>query len=176
MNLLPHHKKSYQKIKEEFIRAYGNDQGSEIYHRYKDNYIDDVNHNIDKLDSLMIHGIKYLDSEWDVCKKYKVKINNIHIRGTIQIAVSIIDDKITEKIHKNRDHLTSVFQRDDSNLSFHITLAYRYQDIKNEDKHIILDEIKKLNVLVNTDIGTEIELERPQMTWFKSMKQYYFDK
>nr|QBK89835.1 MAG: protein of unknown function DUF1868 [Pithovirus LCPAC101] len=105
--------------------------------------------------------------------RINVKIKNIVNRGTIQISVSILNNKILDDINDTRYHLTNLFSRDDSKLQFHITLAYRYKNIDPCDEDMVREEIYKMNQLLDKDI---ITIKSPKMAWFQSMNNYYFEK
>lgn len=92
--------------------------------------------------------------------------------GTLTLSVSLDNERIWNYLNKIRNKCTNVFKKDDSNLRYHITLAYRYKDIPESDRAMLLEEFEKLKALVSELCSNKIILEPPNAYWFTNMENY----
>lgn len=77
-----------------------------------------------------------------------------------------------DKLVNLRQHLTDLFKRDDSRLVPHVTFAYRYRDINEEDKQMLHAEIEELNILISKLVRNGVNFSAPRAVWFRSMLEY----
>lgn len=83
-------------------------------------------------------------------------------------------DKETEnKCNELRYNLSKIVGHNDENLVPHISFAYKYCDILEEDKESLCNEITELNKLIHLLTKNGINFSSPRATWFKSMTAYH---
>jgi hypothetical protein len=84
----------------------------------------------------------------------------------------LLDDSSNKQWVKQRSVITPLVGHNDSNLSPHITLGYRYKNIPIESKISLQSELDKLNQFVNSKIQNGLTFLEPRATWFRDMTKY----
>jgi len=99
--------------------------------------------------------------------EFKVE-GNICVHGTLMISITHTEKE--QELTKLRSTFSELFGRPDDNLRYHITLAYRYKNIPDEDLEECKQLCEKLSEMVN---AIPINLRTPLPRWFDSMENYY---
>ena len=84
----------------------------------------------------------------------------------------LLDDSSNKQWVKQRSVITPLVGHNDSNLSPHITLGYRYKNIPIESKISVKFELDKMNQFVNSKIQNGLTFLEPRATWFPDMTKY----
>jgi len=147
----------------------------EIYLNYKEYY------KSEKL-KYWFDPLKYLDnlmiSLGIICKNHKLNdiesqnINLIISASTLQLAV-LIDKNMLNKINNFRNDCKNICGKEDKGLKFHITLAYQYKDIPENDYNILNKELETLSNLIK---NIKINFNDPEPYIFDSMINYISHK
>lgn len=107
-----------------------------------------------------------------ICKKYAVdEIVSVIPRG---VSSSVhFKDATGKKYGVMRKKLAEIVGHGDSNLVPHMTFAYKYRDILEEDRDSLMNEIKKLNSLTFSLVKDGVKLTAPRAFWFRDMLSYH---
>ena len=97
---------------------------------------------------------------------------NLHIPNTISLEVIIDSTIVSNKLNTIKEKCTNIFEKDDSQMKYHITLGYRYKDIPDNMIDILTKEIEKMKVLISNLCNNKLILNPPDAYWFNSMKNY----
>ena len=84
-----------------------------------------------------------------------------------------LNTKNIEKINSFRNDCSKVCEKDDANLIMHLTLAYSYKNILQEDIDKLKEECNKLSRFVN---NLEIDFFAPKAYRFNTMESYIENK
>lgn len=84
----------------------------------------------------------------------------------------LLDDSSNKQWIKQRSVISPLVGHNDSNLSPHITLGYRYRNISIESKIYVQCELDKLNQFINSKIQNGLTFLEPRATWFPDMTKY----
>lgn len=108
-----------------------------------------------------------------VCKFHgwnsvKLTVKEVLFTGnTIRIVLREADNNPI--INNLRNKLEELCQRQDKMSQYHITLAYKYKNLTENDLHKIKKEIEVLNILI---FGQTVELAPPNLYSFSDMKSF----
>lgn len=100
--------------------------------------------------------------------KIKLQCNSIVYNGqTLTIMIDSNDNFTQANIIRQK--MIKQVGIDDRMACYHITLAYQYSKISEEDKKSVLFEINKMNIILKHHI---IELDRPFIAYFNDMTKF----
>ena len=108
--------------------------------------------------------------DWTNLKTSKVQL--YANEGTISLLLHLNTENM-EKINSFRNDCSNVCEKDDAGLVMHLTLAYSYKNILQEDIDILKEECNKLSRFVN---NLEIDFFAPQAYRFNTMESYIENK
>lgn len=101
-------------------------------------------------------------------KEYDAKISERGISGCFVH----FDEENEKKLISLRKEIGQLVGHYDTGLVPHITFAYKYRDILEEDKESLDKEMKEFIELVKTLTTDGIKLSAPRATWFRNMLSY----
>jgi hypothetical protein len=84
----------------------------------------------------------------------------------------LLDENSNQQWENQRSLIAPLVGHNDSNLSPHVTLGYRYKDIPVESQDAVQCELNKLNEFVQSKIKNGLIFLEPRATWFHSMCKY----
>ena len=108
--------------------------------------------------------------DWTNLKTSKVKL--YANEGTISLSLHLNTENM-EKINSFRNDCARVCEKDDAGLVMHLTLAYSYKNILQEDIDTLKEECNKLSIFIN---NLEIDFFAPKAYRFNTMKSYIENK
>jgi hypothetical protein len=104
----------------------------------------------------------------DTWEEIRLKIKNVVFNGNT-IRISVKKWHVLDKMNNIRKRLTDICENDDGMGSYHVTLAYKYKDINEEEKKKIDHEVGILNLLLKDQ---SFILKRPSVCYFSNMKEF----
>ena len=159
-NLLTPYQKELQKFNCKEIK--------DVYRNKNLNYwYDPINFMNMLMMQLDIFAKKY---DWTNLKTSKVQL--YANEGTISLLLHLNTENM-EKINSFRNDCSNVCEKDDAGLVMHLTLAYSYKNILQEDIDILKEECNKLSRFVN---NLEIDFFAPKAYRFNTMESYIENK
>ena len=97
----------------------------------------------------------------------KVKIDTVYIGHTIGLTIK--NNSNVKILDSFRNKIIDICERDDKMSRYHITLAYKYNDIPKEEKNAVQHEINTLRDILEKQIVT---LHTPVVCSFSDMTEF----
>ena len=111
----------------------------------------------------------YFEMNQDKWEPKKITIKKVFFNGNA-IRMSLQQPENTfVQINNNREKLAQMAEVEDGMGSYHITLAYKYKDLNQEDLTILNNEVEIINLLLENQTVT---LERPMVCYFDNMTEF----
>lgn len=96
----------------------------------------------------------------------------IGVSKTLHLTVAIDSKNVKNKLQSIKNSCTEIFNKDDSAMRYHITLAYQFKEIPESSYATLNREIDKLRIILNEYYSYKLILNPPDAYWFKSMTKY----
>lgn len=115
----------------------------------------------------LLYKLSYECQQYD-WKEIKLKVKKVHYNGNT-IRISVKKYPVLDKMNDIRNSLINICETDDGMGSYHVTLAYKYKDINEDEKKIIDHKVSMLNILLSNQTFI---LKSPRVSYFSDMKSF----
>lgn len=115
----------------------------------------------------LLYRLSY-ECQQNTWSEIKLKIKKVFYNGNT-IRISVKKWPVLDKMNDIRKRLTDICNTEDGMGSYHITLAYKYKNINEDEKKIIDNEVNMLNMLLTDQTFI---LKSPSVCYFSDMKEF----